>query len=144
MNENVLAQIQHLLPASVRELLTVISAGGVVSLIRNRGGTRLAVPRTVDKAGQIRQWLNDSDTEKFCQYYGGLELNLPRCLDAMLAARNLLILEDKRAGLTLTDLALKYQMTERNVTNALRRAEPNELQQWAKRNAQWRQEDLFS
>jgi hypothetical protein len=144
MTDHPLTQIQHLLPASVQALLTVISANGVVSLIRHRGGTRLPVPKTPAEDSPIRAWLNDDDVAKLCSYYGGDTLELPRCLEATLAARNLLILADKRTGLTLTQLALKYQLTERGITKALRRTEPNELQQWAKPNAPWRQADLFT
>lgn len=144
MTDHPLTQIQHLLPASVQVLLTVISANGVVSLIRHRGGTRLTVPKIPSENSPIKHWLDDDDLAKLCSHYGGDTLELPRCLEATLTARNLLILMDKRDGLTLTQLALKYQLTERGITKALRRAEPNERQHWAKADAPWRQGDLFS
>lgn len=131
------------LPASVQELLTVISLGAAVRLIKARGGTRIQIPPTADAGHWLVDIIGMEDLEKLCQWHKKDALVLPRCTNAMMMLRDANILKDRRDGLSYSDLALKYQMTEDGISKALRRIEQQELQPWAQTAKAWRQADLF-
>jgi hypothetical protein len=131
------------LPASVQELLTVISLGAAIKLIKARGGTRIQIPSTADAGHWLSELIGTKELEKLCQYYGREALVLPRCTNAMMMLRDANILKDRRDGLSYSDLALKYQMTEDGINKALRRIEQQERQPWAQTAKAWRQVSLF-
>lgn len=132
--------VQHLLPDSIKDLLAVISAAGVVALVKYRGGTRLNIPKHLADDHPIHAWLSPDDVEKLRAYVDGGLLDIPKCLAAVRRSRDLLILHDQRQGLTLTELALKYRLTERAISKSLRRtkASADTVDVPA-----WQQHDLF-
>jgi hypothetical protein len=120
---------QYQLPDSLRFLSIVISPVSVAALVNARGGTRIAVPKRADAGHWLCDLVGLDDYTKLCAHFGGCTLDLPRCVGLSQLVDDLAILADKRSGLTLTELALKYTMTERGVSKALRRIERHELQQ---------------
>ena len=131
------------LPKSIHELLTVISSESVAALIKARPGTRVQIPKMVTDDHWLVGVVGLADFTRLCAYYGGGPIDIPRCVQVMTAAQDSKILADRRKGLSLMELALKYQMTERGISKALRRIEKQEYKPWLKQAVGWSQEDLF-
>lgn len=132
------------LPASVQELLAVISLSAAARLIKARGGTRIQIPEAADAGHWLADLVGMEELEKLCLHYKKEALVLPRCTKAMMMLRDANILKDRRDGLSYSDLALKYQMTEDGINKALRRIELQERQPWAQTAKAWKQNDLFN
>lgn len=131
------------LPKSIHELLTVVSSESIAELIKARPGTRVQIPKIVTDDHWLVAIVGLEDFAKLCKRYGGTPIDIPRCVQVMTAAQDSRILADRRGGQSLTELALKYQMTERGISKALRRIEKQEYKPWLKQAAEWTQEDLF-
>lgn len=131
------------LPDSIHELLTVISADSVAALIKARPGTRVQIPGTATAEHWLAALIGIDDLTKLCARYHGTAIDIPRCVQVITAAQDCRILADRRGGMALTQLALKYQMTERGISKALRRIEKQEYKPWVKQAVSWSQGDLF-
>lgn len=132
------------LPDSIKELLTVITADDAVVLIKAYGGTRLTVPDHPYTEHPLAGLISMDNFSKLCARYQGETLTIARCVSAITALQDRLILKDARAGRTLAQLAIQYKMTERGISKALRRIEKQEYQPWVKQAAGWSQGDLFN
>ena len=119
------------LPNSVLALLTVISVESVHAIINEYGGTRIVLQKQPTADHVIARLIGFDDYGRLCHVYAHEMLNIPRCLKAISAVRDGVILAEKRKGLTLAQLARQYSMTEGGITKALRRAEKQEYQQLA-------------
>lgn len=118
-----------LLPHSIQQLLDVLSINSVIVLIQVYGGSRLIVPKTADPNHELALLIGYDELKRFCEAYKSLVISLPRCLKAINFVRDNAILKDKRAGLTIAELARQYRLTERNICHCLRRAEQAEYHQ---------------
>lgn len=143
MLTDTLEQLPVYLPDSIHELLTVISAKAVAALIKARPGTRVQVPKTPNAEHWLVALIGMDDLTKLCARYHGTAIDIPRCVQVITAAQDSWILADRRGGLSLTELALKYRMTERGISKALRRIEKQEYKPWVKQAVSWSQGDLF-
>lgn len=117
-------------PESVQYLITVIGLHSALILVKNKGGAHIEIP----KRARERHWLADligmDDFNKLALAYGSTMLEIPRCANLLRLARNIKMLQDKRAGATNSQLALKFQMTERRIRSTLRIIEKVEQQAW--------------
>ncbi|TAN71591.1 MAG: hypothetical protein EPN17_00875 [Methylobacter sp.] len=137
------ALLADYLPGSIHELMTVISAASVAALIKARPGTRVQIPGTPTAEHWLVALIGWDDLNKLSARYGGTAIDIPRCVQVMTAAQDSRILADRRSGHSLTELALKYRMTERGISKALRRIEKQEYKPWVKQAVSWSQGDLF-
>jgi hypothetical protein len=117
------------LPASIKELLTVLDTPTVYALIAEYGGTRLCVPKIAAKEHELVDLIGFDALVLLCQLFGGGVFDCPRCLKALNVLRDNELLSGKRTGLTLAQLARQYHLTERGVSKALRRVEKQEYEQ---------------
>ncbi|MDP2901642.1 MAG: Mor transcription activator family protein [Methylovulum sp.] len=62
--------------------------------------------------------------------FGYTRLEIPRCSKLIRLARDIKILQDSRAGLAQSKLALKYQMTARSIRIILPKTEQLDRQPW--------------
>ena len=129
-----------LLPESVKQMLEVLQLTSVITLINVYGGSRIKVPKRADADHELALLLGFDELKRFSLTYGGLVITFPRCIKAMNFVRDNAILRDKRIGLTQSQLARKYKLTEVAVCNALRRAEQHEYKQ---HSHHFKQADLF-
>lgn len=53
--------------------------------------------------------------QKVCVEFGGMSIEIPRQADKIRASRDAKMLKDLAAGMSIRNIALKYEMTERNV-----------------------------
>lgn len=120
------------LPKSLHHLMTVISLKSLLILIKSQGGTRPPIPSIASAEHWLADLIGMDDFKKLAELYGGDTLDVPRCVKLRTLARDVEILHDSRARMSLKQLALKYEMTERGISKALRRIEPKERQPWLK------------
>ncbi len=147
MKEKDFNAVQHLLPDSVKELVKTIGLANAFLLVKQLGGTRFPVSKNINKWGVIRyealaEVIGVDAADIITRHYGGFELYIPRCLTALTEARNRLIRayfdrESKNLSgqVVVTDLALQYRLSYRQIENIL--GETN------KEDAQATQECLF-
>lgn len=116
------------LPNSIKELVEIVGITAAMTIVEQRGGIRLYVPIKVSKD----HWLTSIGQENFnalVKLYAGEEIEIPRCVEALTAVKHQMIKADADSGLTTTDIARKYNYTERGIRKAIRRAEQLEQSQ---------------
>jgi hypothetical protein len=114
------------LPDSIKELLNTLSIASVLALIKAYRGTRVIVPKTPDAEHPLSVLIGLDELTKLCYVYGGSVFYCPQCIKALNFVRDSAILADKRTGLTLSEVARKYRLSEVGVSMALRRIEKHE------------------
>ncbi|MDX1755866.1 MAG: Mor transcription activator family protein [Marinobacter sp.] len=122
------------LPPTVSELVDVIGLVAALQLVECVGGTRIWVPQTVTQDHPLVKWIGQDAAEALADHVCGGELGVPRCADALRAARNTAICESRSKGVTVGRLALECGLTERQVFSILASA----------READERQQDMFA
>jgi hypothetical protein len=120
------------LPESLHHLETLIGLNALLALIKHRGGTVLNVPRVPAPDHWLAGLIGLDSFKKLVGIYAGEPMEIPRCAKLLTLARDISILQDKRQRMADRELALKYGMTGRGITKALRRIEPLELKPWLK------------
>lgn len=101
----------------LREIREVIGESGVSRLVRRFGGTNLTIPKRVDDTHPLAVELGREAADKFVRYFGGEVLYIP------LSRNNERNEEIRRmAGSeTVNSLARRYNLSERQIRNILRR-----------------------
>ena len=131
------------IPASVHELLGLINAESVEALLKAHKGTRVQIPKHFTDECWLLTVMSSEDLTQLSAVMGGTVVDLPNCTSLMTLLRDQRLLADKRAGLSLTQCALKYGLTERGVSKALRRIEQREYEPWVRQPMTFGQADLF-
>jgi|JFJP01.1.fsa_nt_gi hypothetical protein len=129
--------LEHL-PDSAKDLLEVISLQAVFALVRQLGGTRLRIHAKPND--ELVALIGIDDAIRLSRIYKHLVISIPKCKKALMMTRDQGILQEKREGKGLAELAIKYQLTEVGISLALRRAEKFEYQQHTEKT---RQLDIF-
>lgn len=109
-----------LLPQSLQAMAQIIGLQGVLALVRAYGGVRLYVPTRLPDDHVLIDLLGRPAAEMLAAEYGGQpHFDIPRAEGLVRALRNRRIQADRAAGLSVRDLALKHQLTERQVAKIL-------------------------
>ena len=117
MNLDPAALSLDLLPESVRELIGVIGLDAALLVVRHAGGVRITISPSM---GAKDHWLVALIGRDQCQalgrHYGRCILAVPRCQAALLEVRDrqMRALYDARQA-TVSELALRYQLTEKQI-----------------------------
>jgi len=111
------------LPASMRELVSLVGITATLAIVKARGGIRLYVPVNADAEGELATLIGLDPLKNLVDIYAGEEIEIPRCIEALTAIKHQMILDDASNGMTITNIARKYEYTERGIRKALRRAE---------------------
>ncbi|WP_126456710.1 Mor transcription activator family protein [Sulfuriflexus mobilis] len=129
------ATLEHL-PPSIQELVEITDLPAALAIVEVRGGIRLCVPRRAREDHWLAELIGLENMEKLIAIYAGEEIDIPRCLAALKAAKDLQIARDIEQGVSGARLARKYEYTERGMRKVKRRLEERgELKE--------RQGDLF-
>ncbi len=67
--------------------------------------------------------LGERSFKALVSHYAGEDLEIPRCVEALVAARHQLIKADADSGMSISRIARKYHYTERGIRKVLRRME---------------------
>ena len=119
------------LPASARDLAGLIGLPATLRLVEKWGGTmRLYVPRNIGPDHELARVLGLEAARALSSRYDGDYLpSVPRCADALRAARDRALLRRRAEGASPAALALEFGLTERHVwriLSAVRAAGPQQ------------------
>lgn len=113
------------LPRSVRDIIELVGVAPALALVHAFPGNILKVPTGAREDGQVRARLIDLMGEaaavQFMSTYGGERLTIPRCHAALRDERDRRIIGDYDSGTSVPALAVKYQLTERQIRTILKR-----------------------
>jgi Mor family transcriptional regulator len=128
-----IAQLQNLLPDSIHEVAAAIGMPATLRLVERFGGTTLQMRMGANRLGRaaldaLSQQIGHDETQKLALLAGGEPLYIPRCHVAVRRLRDLAICSafeaSVRSGTTanfaVTELALKYKLTDRWVWRILK------------------------
>lgn len=130
MTRDALQIMQHedSMPAMAREIAGLIGMPDTLRLVEALGGTTFPVPKRGNKLGELRfsmleQAVGVVASDILCKQYGGTNLYIPRCAEALRRARDTEIIRhfdaEIRTGRTGTEvvaeLALRYRLSDRRV-----------------------------
>lgn len=101
----------------LRRLIRSIGIGGTTLLLRWRGGCRLCLPRDARRS-ELSQHLTFAQVDGLIREFGaGMWITLPKPDKLYIQARNAEIRDAHVHGDSLADLALRYGLTSRHISN---------------------------
>ena len=103
------------LPESVAGVVDVVGISAALRLVECWGGVRLYVPRKLEGDHFLVSTLGRDEADQLALWCGGMSIQVPRCLHALRAVRNVRIQRDHDQGESAALLALRYRLTERQI-----------------------------
>jgi len=136
-----LADVRDLLPESACTLVAVLGLSDAREVIRNLGGTSVAIPKCRTRAGDssyahLAERVGDAVADRLVSYFGGGILYVPRCEFALAEATYRSIRRDfdraTRPGgqssvQVVSDLARRYGYSDRRIWDILKRPDRIEV-----------------
>lgn len=122
----------ELLPESMADMVDVIGLPAVLALMEAFGGTELWIPEKLAHNHLLVDAIGAEAAQQLCEYMAREQIRIPRGAAIFREVRNRAIRRERTEGAKLSELALRYKMTDRQVLNILN-AEP----------ADDRQQDMF-
>jgi hypothetical protein len=109
----------HLLPPKLREIAEYCGIETAMLLLEHAGGRYVSVPlpEHLHALHQLVEWLGVERASVFCRQYAGELIQVPKAAAAIRAIRDRKIREDRRAGASMSNLARRYGLTHRQITN---------------------------
>jgi Mor family transcriptional regulator len=102
-------------PGVFQEIREFIGDEATAKLVAQYGGTRIYIPLKLKTGHLFYQLLGAEIAHKLCCEFCGLEAEVPRDVRLQISQRNRLILVDRDAGMTQSQLAIKYHLTQRSI-----------------------------
>ncbi|WP_052494015.1 Mor transcription activator family protein [Nitrosospira sp. NpAV] len=119
---------ESLLPGILRDIAGLIGLPGTLTLVQHYGGVRLYIPKRFDPDHVLVKILGAAAVVKLIEHFGGEDhFDIPKALIASVAVRNAKI-KVEYGELSQRQLALKYDLTERQVRNILAGVEEDDGQ----------------
>lgn len=112
---NDIAEVSRL-PATLQEMERLIGTKAVLLLVEKYGGVRFYVPQKIRAGHDLAKLIGIEAAEKLARDYGGGTHEIARALLASIDRRNIEIKNEYKT-LSQRQLALKYQLTERQIRN---------------------------
>lgn len=112
------------LPASLADVVDAIGLEATLCLVERLGGTRIYVPDGMNPDHALVRLIGHQSAYALAKEMPGETLDLPRCVNAVRAARDAQIRAERAGGSTVRKLALKYGLTERQIYAILAAGEP--------------------
>lgn len=97
------------------ELARVIGEEMALRLVGAIGGTRVFVPRRLKEHHKLVGIVGLEGAQKLSRELGGETITVPREVGLMRAARNRAIVQAYDSGVGVRELALRHQLTERQI-----------------------------
>jgi Mor family transcriptional regulator len=105
------------LPPLIQDLIRIMGLDDTLALVEQYGGCVVHVP--VNEAAIEGHYLSSTISTKglkaLIAEYQGEDINTPKAYRAILAARNTRLKQDRQRGMTIRQLAQRYQLTERRI-----------------------------
>ena len=109
----------HLLPAALRELVTVLGEAAAFRLVERRGGGRLIVPKKVHPDHRLMDELGFKGFADLVAAYGSMVLELPKYDSVLRQIRHERVRKLRAEGMTVDRVAVATGYTRRQVFNIL-------------------------
>ena|GEM_PF-1022537 len=120
--------VYALLPESLRDVVDLIGFAAAQLLIQHYGGTHIYIPHfshaTADHP--IAKIIGQQHLQQMTKLWGGDELHVPKAAALARLIRNKHIKEDAKK-LSHTELAIKYDMSERAIRSILSNPSPSAM-----------------
>lgn len=114
MNTAAISAYEQHLPQSLRPVVTLIGLPATIKLVERYGGiNQQYIPERMKRTHPIALAIGFEAAAVLSEHYGRDYLGVPRCLEALIAIRNMAICERHANGEQPRDLALEYQLSER-------------------------------
>ena len=108
-------------PGVYHEVQQFLGEANTTKLIAQYGGCeRLYIPVRFAPEHPLCLLLGQEVVQQLSDEFGGLSVEIPRAYALQIAVRNKLILSDKEAGMSQSELARKYRMTVRNIRKIIK------------------------
>jgi Mor family transcriptional regulator len=99
----------------LEEIIDIIGHELAARLVNTFGGCSLYVPRRIDETHKIAQCIGWDAAKKLSSRYLNTALLIPRNSALKRRLRNDRISADRKSGLSVNDLAIKYELTTRQI-----------------------------
>ncbi|MBF0261071.1 MAG: hypothetical protein HQL97_04405 [Magnetococcales bacterium] len=119
---------QDELPETLREIRDVIGWTATMQLVREHGGLRVMVPKTMRADHPLANLLGSEAAGRFSKVYGGETVKIPRAISALRCHRDREILRRYDAGEKLAALAREYELDLRTIERIIPRAGLKEVE----------------
>ena len=108
-----------MLPDTAKRLVDLIGFEATTAMVKRWPGVTITIPKGHSRrdggfTDELERLIGAEKTRILMAAYGGDDLYVPNCAAMIRNERYLRIIEDLQT-MTVVDVALKYQMTERNV-----------------------------
>ncbi len=101
------------------EISNVIGISNTLKLVREYGGTRIYLPKQLSNDHELVETIGQTMAQKLYKHFGAIgTIEIPKARSLTIAQRNHQIKHEKQSS-TRKILALKYALTERQITNIL-------------------------
>lgn len=101
--------------SDTQELLNLIGEDAFTRLCMVFGGTRLHITNSERSLQRLSVITGADLAEKLISHYQGTTISLSKLSSLEIAKRHQSVVSDLEKGMSQRDVALKYDMTERNV-----------------------------
>lgn len=118
-----------LLPESMAELVDVVGLPAVLKLMEAFGGTEFWIPEKLQHVHPLVAAVGPEAAQTLCEYMAGVRLKIPRGKAIKIEIRNSAIRRERHEGAKLSELALRYELTDRQVLNILNASPADDRQQ---------------
>lgn len=107
-------------PGVLQDIVQVVGEVTTAKLIAEHGGgARLYIPASINPDHHLYKLLGAEAANYLASEFGGLTVSIPRAAVLQRIERNQKIMADRKAGMTQSKLAIKYQLTERAIRKIL-------------------------
>lgn len=113
--------IERLLPENLVYLCSIIGTDNVINLVEARGGTRINIPRHPLEKHWLADHIGFEALKKLCDVFGGDYFEVAKCSKLLAYKKAQSIVNDHNNGMSNSELAIKYDCTERGIRKARRR-----------------------
>ena len=108
----------------IDELIALIGEEAFIKLACVFGGGNLYIGATENTVKKLTIVVGEEAAHKMIRAYSGGWIDVPKYIAAELATRNRRIAQDCDAGLSLNELARKYELSQRQICYVLKKPIP--------------------
>ena len=113
-------EYRTMLGRSMSELAQIITLDSVLKLVEHFGGQEIYISGKQNNNSKLEGILDEDDMLNLCRHYHGSTIKIPRLMSLRLKLRNNQIIKGRNSGARLSELARKFNLTERQIHNILK------------------------
>lgn len=110
---------ERYLPGVLREICGLVGLHDTLKIVQHFGGTRLYIRQQFDPTHPLVALIGHAQATKLWTLKSG-DVDIPKAEIAIKAVRDKRIRQERIGGIELARLAIKYHLTERQISNICR------------------------